>query len=587
MSAGQVAPPTSSRANDAAVVVSAFALALLVLSAGITRPFEKDAEPQSAEWIQNVVSDGNWLLPRSYYGRLARKPPFFYWLAASVTKLTGGLVDETRARVVSLAAGAALAVVVLMWTRAAIGAGVGWLAFAFLLGSYGFASRATLALTDMLMSLSVVAAYCLMYPLLDDRGSSRRAAAVGAILGLGILAKGPVAIILAASGAAIYLMLTRRNPTAYVRQRWPWIVLGVALAVAMTWYLPAATQGGRGFLSLLFDENLGHFLPAGFGGTGEGRGRAIYHVVLSMLRGALPLSFLLPAVIAAAWTGELVPEARRPLLYQASLVAAVAMLFTFASVRRADYILPALPGIAILCACVFSLLAPKGARSYGRTIRNLTCAGIAAVVIGVVLMAPLVFRASPSSLADMNPSSTDELLLAIWTAGAAHLEVWFVIFAAACLAGAAIVFAALRRRGELALGAGVAILALALSLPLTAVIRPEISRLRTWKPFLAAIRVKIVDSPLYIVARHNHEASFYYGAAVWPLIRDDGTLERPERLAFVIAPSKEIERLPIDYRNRMRVVMKSDAIGGGGPPVLYELAPAASSQLKPRGEAAK
>ncbi|MGH7865563.1 MAG: ArnT family glycosyltransferase [Candidatus Binataceae bacterium] len=587
MSAGQVAPSTPPRAKDAAIVLIAMVLALLVLSAGITRPFEKDAEPQSAEWIQNIVSDGNWLLPQSYYGRLARKPPLFYWLAAGVTKLTGGRVDEARARVASLAAGAALAVVVLMWTRAAVGAGVGWLAFAFVVGSYGFASRATLALTDMLMTLSVVAAYCLMYALLEDRGSIRRAAAVGAILGLGVLAKGPVAIILAAIGALFYLLLTRRNPIAYLRRGWPWVVLGVALAVALTWYLPAVIKGGGAFASLLFDENLGHFLPERFGGTGEGRGRAIYHVLVSMLRGALPLSLLLPAVIAAAWTGEFAPSARRPLLYQASLVAAVAVLFTFASVRRDDYFLPALPGIAILCACVFSLRAPDGAKSYGRTVRNLTCAALAAVVVAVVLASPVAFRGSHSSLAGMNPSSTDELMLAIWTAGAARLEVWFVILASACLAGATIVFAALRRRGELALGAAVGILALAMSLQLTAAIRPEIARLRTWKPFIAATRSKIGDSPLYVVAGHNHLVSFYYGIAVWPLLRDDRTLARPQRVAFVVAQPKQIERLPADYRNRMHSVMQSDAIGGGGPPVLYELAPTASSELNPRDEAAK
>ena len=124
MSAGVPANAMRSRTSDAIVAASAFGLALLVLSAGISRPFEKDAEPESAAWIQNVVSDGNWLLPESYYGRLARKPPLFYWLAAGLTTLSGGRVDELRARVVSLVAGAAIAVVVLLWTRATMGASV-------------------------------------------------------------------------------------------------------------------------------------------------------------------------------------------------------------------------------------------------------------------------------------------------------------------------------------------------------------------------------------------------------------------------------------------------------------------------------
>jgi 4-amino-4-deoxy-L-arabinose transferase-like glycosyltransferase len=578
-----------SRAIDAMVAASAFGLALLVLSAGISRPFEKDAEPQSAEWIQNVVSDGNWLLPESYYGRLARKPPLFYWLGAGLTTLSGGRVDELRARVVSLVAGAALAVVVLLWTRAAMGAGVAWLAYFFLLGSYGFASRATLALTDMLMSLLVIAAYCVMFPLLDGDGSNRRAAVVGAILGLGVLAKGPVVIVLAAFGTAIYLLLTRQNPLAHLRWPWPWIILGVALALGLIWYFPAALQGGTLFWSVVFDENLGHFLPAAIGGTGEGRGRPLYHVMLRMFQGAFPISLLLPPVIAAAGTGEFPTASRRPLLYQASLVVAVATFFTFASVRRDDYILPAMPGFAILCASVFSLRSVQSAatRPFGHWLRNGAAVAIALVMVFGVAAALLLFRQPPAELVAVGLHSSDQLMLAIVARGAASLAPWFMVFALACVVSAVVVLVAMRMRAQLAIGAGVALFALSLSLLATTVIRPGLAHLRTLKPFVAAVRERIGDAPLYVVARRHHEVAFYYGVAVWPLIRPDGSLERPSRIVYVVAPANETERLPDDYRRRLRVVMESRAMGGSGPALLYELTPEQASQLKPAGEAAR
>ena len=43
------------------------------------------------------------------------------------------------------------------------------------------------------------------------------------------------------------------------------------------------------------------------------------------------------------------------MLYQVSMSLAVLLFFSIASVKRDDYILPALPGIAILCASVFTL----------------------------------------------------------------------------------------------------------------------------------------------------------------------------------------------------------------------------------------
>ena len=84
--------------------------AFIVLVQGISAPFQKDAEPQSAEWIQSIVRDGHWLIPHDAYGYTDRKPPLFYWLSALVAKATGGTVDEVRARAVSVVAGTALAV---------------------------------------------------------------------------------------------------------------------------------------------------------------------------------------------------------------------------------------------------------------------------------------------------------------------------------------------------------------------------------------------------------------------------------------------------------------------------------------------
>ena len=46
---------------------------------------------------------------------------------------------------------------------------------------------------------------------------------------------------------------------------------------------------------------------------------------------------------------------RRPVIYEISMSLAVLLFFSIHSVKRDDYILPALPGIAIFCASVFTL----------------------------------------------------------------------------------------------------------------------------------------------------------------------------------------------------------------------------------------
>ena len=82
-----------------------------------------------------------------------------------VVKLAGGQVNEARARSASLLAGAALAAEIFAWTAARLGAGTGRLAFLFLLGTYGYASRATTGLTDMVLTFFLMSAYIVLFPL--------------------------------------------------------------------------------------------------------------------------------------------------------------------------------------------------------------------------------------------------------------------------------------------------------------------------------------------------------------------------------------------------------------------------------------
>src|SRR6202451_2080507 len=219
--------PVSETAKDVYVISPATLpiaalFAFIVLAQGISAPFQKDAEPQSAEWIQSIVRDGHWLIPHDAYGYTDRKPPLFYWLSALVADATGRTVDEVRTRSVSVVAATALATAALAWTLANVGVAEAWLAFLLMLGTYGFASRATEALTDMLLTFLLFTAYAAIYPLLEEpqAGSSRRKIFVGVVLGLAILTKGPIAIVLCALAASIFLLIERRNPIAMLRSRW-------------------------------------------------------------------------------------------------------------------------------------------------------------------------------------------------------------------------------------------------------------------------------------------------------------------------------------------------------------------------------
>jgi 4-amino-4-deoxy-L-arabinose transferase-like glycosyltransferase len=556
------AHPSRAATLRPATLLLAALFAFVVLIQGISAPFQKDAEPQSAEWIQSIVRDGHWLIPHDAYGYTDRKPPLFYWLSALVADATGRTVDEVRARSVSVVAATALATAVLAWTLVNVGTYEGWLAFLLMLGTYGFASRATEALTDMLLTVLLFIAYAAIYPLLQEPQAkpSRRIIFVGVVLGLAILTKGPIAIVLCALAASIFLLLERRNPIMMLRQRWPWQVVVIALALGAVWYVPAAIVGGHKLVRIIFAENFGHFMPARLGGTGESY-RPFYFIAARLLGGAFPMTLLLLPAAIAACTGEISADKRRPVLYQISMSLAVLLFFSIASVKRDDYILPALPGIAILCASVFTL-GMRGAASKLRDV--LVAAFVFAPIVAILYLA--FFRGQPSQL---KLQSSDSAYFALfksirWASPISDLfDVWLV---AITIEG----FVLSRRPRRSALGGAIAfgLTALVLSLFWTMTMRPRLAEMRSVKSFVPVLVDHVKGNQLCIPAGINYELSYYYSTAVPDL--------RNPKCAYLVATPPELDAMPPAYRARLKLIAQSNLIGGGGPPALFEISPEAA-----------
>lgn len=560
------------------VCAFAFLFALIVLAQGIDAPFVKDAEPQSAQWVQSVVN-GRILLPFDYYGQMDRKPPLFYWLAGAITAANGGRADEVNSRAVSLLAAAAISVEVLFWSAAEMGSASGWLAFILLLGTYGFASRATLALTDMLLTFCIFTVWCLLYPKLEDRKVSRwRTLAVGLLLGIGVLTKGPIAIVLCAMAAGLWLLFRKGSRgLAMLKRGWPWAILAIAVAIGMCWYVPAAIAGGGRFFNILLHENYGHFLPRAMGGTGEAA-RPIYFIALRMFGGMMPISFLIPALLLAIRTDAFDERWRRPALYQLTFALTVLIFFSVASAKRDDYILPALPSLAIGFAALFTTLKKPGAERGVRWttyLRDLIVAGIIAVmaigIFGAWLSEMPGDRFNLSRFAIDRPG---KLTARIFFEYARNFAPPFAMVFIAAIAAVGLVGLGYRRRNPSFSGAGLATVSLAGVLLFTAALRPEVDRRRTLE-FAARNIMRVVgDEPLYVVVGPNYELSYYCGRAIPALLkarRGVPAIRKPP--LYVFAYERDLGRLDEQFRRRLMRVASYQVSGGGGPPALYTLMP--------------
>ncbi len=480
-------------------------LALIFLSQGLNAPFQKDEESRPAGIVVDIVAHGHWLIPEDLYGEATRKPPLYYWLAAGVAKARGGMVDEPGVRTISLAAGAAIAAIVIAFTCVNLGSSAGGIALLFLLGIYGFASRAAYLRTDMLFTCLMFAGYCAIYPLVTGGFSTSRAIASGVLLGLAVMTKGPLAIVLVALAIAIYALIAGINPLKFLVYRWPWIVLVIAVAIAALWYVPAFLRDPQLFRVQFLQENLGHLMPSKMGGTGEAA-RPFYYTILRFIGASLPLIFYLPAALVCT-----LPERKSggPILYQLAMMLAVLTIFTIASSKRDDYILPALPPLAIVLSAPFA--------DRGRTPRYWTAVltGIASAVAGIAILtlavAGLVLISRPELTNRLVGSmqSSDAAYIGLIVSDFARHDLRFVatIGAAAISSLAGLFFLKANRGYASAVCIGIASLA-TVSLWI-GVLRPEFSRERTLKNFAMRAEPIIGRSPLHVVGAPEYELAYY------------------------------------------------------------------------------
>jgi 4-amino-4-deoxy-L-arabinose transferase-like glycosyltransferase len=394
-------------------------------------PLMDPSEGRYAELAREMLVLGDWVVPRFAPDEpFLGKPPLSFWLKAWSYRAFG--VGEFGARLPSFAS-ALVAVALLGLLAARLGGAAVGLGAALVLASTGlFLVLAGTVLTDSLLAACVTLS-CVAFPLaLESRGARRLAwgLAFFAGLGLAVLAKGLVGPALVAVPVAGWTALGGRARLARVRRALPWgrgILL--ALAVAVPWHV-AAELRMPGFLEhYLIGEHVQRFVEPGWEGAAGGKPahaepRGIIWVLGVV--GTLPwLPVLLVALRArraqagredgvakpgwgAAGAGRLAPPGttRAGASSEPDHAAAAAwqaylwlwllspmLLFTAAGNVMLAYVLPGLPGMAVLTA-----LAVRDARAAaGPTPRWLGDRSLAATAVSMpaVAVAALLFVLPP------------------------------------------------------------------------------------------------------------------------------------------------------------------------------------------------
>lgn len=339
--------------STTALLAWAIAIAAVVrLTSLALYPLSDTTESRYAEVARKMLELGDWVTPWYDHGvPFWAKPPMSMWLTAASFASLG--VNEFAARLPHFLAG--MLVLWLAWDwlrhrspREAL------LTAALLCGAGVFYVSAGAVMTDMTLCVGLTLAMRGFWEARQGTPGKRVRNHLLLCLGLliGLLAKGPIALVLAGLPIAAWCVLT-----GHARALWrtlPWLM--ASMLMAAPWYLLAESKT-PGFLDyFLVGEHWKRFTTAGWAGDRYGSAHAYPRgsVWLFALMACLPWTVLLPwLAIGRKKPADAVAPSAADRPWRTYLLVwgmAPCVFFTLSGNVLSTYVLPGLPALAMLAA---------------------------------------------------------------------------------------------------------------------------------------------------------------------------------------------------------------------------------------------
>ncbi|MDB2592883.1 glycosyltransferase family 39 protein [Gammaproteobacteria bacterium] len=311
-------------------------------------PVMDQTESRYSEIARKMLELGNWVTPFHDYGvPFWGKPPLAIWSSALSMKLLG--VSEWSERLPHFIFGILIVVLLFLWVKRLIDSHHAWLTIALLSSFLPFYVATGAVMTDICLLLTITIAMISFYQCIT---ANNRYWGFGFFiaLGIGLLAKGPIMVVLTVMPCFIWLLLAGQLRRL---KQLPWL-LGpiITLVISVPWYLLAEYKT-PGFLNyFLIGEHLYRFLVPGW--QGDLYGFAHQHALGSIWIYAI-VSLLPISLIGIAYLSLYRIPIKQWLTTKASLEGFLfawflspLLFFTFSKNIIWPYLLPILPPLAVL-----------------------------------------------------------------------------------------------------------------------------------------------------------------------------------------------------------------------------------------------
>ena len=347
------------------------AVALLFLGLGANTIWDAN-EAFYVETPRQMLISGDYINPVFNGEPRMNKPVLSYWVVAGLYHLFGTSVGVERLGIAIGAVGILLAAFI--YGRALRSALTGWLSVLIVATAPQFVMFSRRIFIDiwvtMFMTLTIA---CFVLAETQPSHRKRWLALMYVAIGLGVLTKGPVALVFPAGAIGLWLLLERRLSDITKL----WIIPGalIVLAINVPWWWAIYSQKGIDPIKAFWlGENFGRYTEAMQPGE-----RDFFFYVPVVLGDLFPWTVFvvggLMAGAAAVWRRTEPLPVRRLLMIWIVLLVGV---FSFSETKQDLYVFPIVPAIAALAAEFIVI----GLERSGKVVR--LCLGVTSVLLIIV-----------------------------------------------------------------------------------------------------------------------------------------------------------------------------------------------------------
>ena len=492
-----------------------------------------ETPPLFAASARAMAHTGDWLIPRVNGLPRYDKPPLVYWLMGLLYALPGQQQWDPLgtwaaclpSALSSLALMLALAATLLRWPQPLGGdrwpslsqQGITALSAALAFGLSPLVLLwSRISVSDALLNGLLGAALLIFW---QAYAGGSRSLLGWILLGCAVLAKGPVAVLLAGI-TLIGFGLWQGDLRGLAARVRPWPGLGITALVSLPWYVLAALVEGKPFVESFF----GYHNLQRFTGVVNNHLQPWWFFVPVLLVASLPFTPLLLAGLASAlraWRTPVAPPASLQ-RFAACWLLAVLGFFTLAATKLPSYWIPATPAAGLLIALTAQQLSARASQRRSRAVVVAALALQALFAVGLAASDRWVLLINEPEL----PTLPAELLISGLLTRAA------VCFGLACAAGLLLWCTAGPRRWAWLLGQQLALVAFVVAAlqPLVA-LGDRLRQLPVRRIAAAVVAERRGDEPLAMVGILKPSLHFYADQVViYEGIQPNGPLNLNDRL---------------------------------------------------------